>query len=252
MKRTMGLILIAIGAAMIIAGIFIVSSSHNKSTASADIEKTGVRADSYSDTGLDGETSTNSLTGSASANGISGQTPTSSEASVSTDQNTLSSKEKGDLFEDFTVNLLADWRLKLLDRTQDKVSSAGVVAESCRQPDLHVQQKRGKSQIDYFLECKYRSDWHDDAVTFEDWQIKRYKDFQRSSHRKVIIALGIGGSPSTPKTFMLVPIDSLKDNSIKKVWVSRYAVQPNSENLVNYIDSYFDEVFATARKKKKE
>ena len=45
------------------------------------------------------------------------------------------SKTKGNDFEDFVVNLLADWRFKLLDRTQDHKSSAGVVAESSKNPD---------------------------------------------------------------------------------------------------------------------
>lgn len=52
-------------------------------------------------------------------------------------------KEKGNAFEDFVVNLLADHRFTLLERTQDAVSSAGVYAQSCKNPDLHVQQKRG-------------------------------------------------------------------------------------------------------------
>ena len=188
---------------------------------------------------------------------VAGNTPGSSypEAPLATTQEaksdaSLSSKEKGDLFEDFTVNLLADWRMKLLDRTQDKVSSAGVAAESCRQPDLLIQQKRGKSYVDYYLECKYRSDWKDGAVRFEDWQIKRYRDFQRSYHRKVLIALGVGGSPSKPATLMLVPVDSIKDNSISQIWVTRFAVQPSSDALASYIDAYFDEVFTAAKVRK--
>lgn len=108
-------------------------------------------------------------------------------------------KTKGDAFEDFVVNLLADWRLKLLDRTQDKKSTAGVVAESSKNPDLHIQQKRGKGIIDYYIECKYRSHWQNGNVSFEEWQLNRYRQFQRSNHRKVIIALGVGGCLSLKK-----------------------------------------------------
>lgn len=160
-----------------------------------------------------------------------------------------SSKDKGDAYEDFVVNLLADWRLTLLDRTQDAVSSAGVVAESCKNPDLHIQQKRGKGSIDYYLECKYRSNWKDGKVTFDNWQLDRYRQFQRDNKRKVIFAIGIEGTPSAPSTFMLVPLDSIIGNSVKQI-STQYAVQPNSSALVEYIDNYFTTVFEIAKNRK--
>ena len=138
--------------------------------------------------------------------------------------------------------------MKLLDRTQDAVSTAGVVAESCKNPDLHVQQKRGKSEIDYYLECKYRSQWKDGAVIFEDWQLDRYRQFQRSNRRKVIFALGVGGTPSAPASFMLVPLDSVKGNSIKQI-KTEFAVEPSSSALVEYINNYFSKVFSKAKHK---
>lgn len=163
----------------------------------------------------------------------------------------LSSKDKGDMFEDYVVNLLADWRLKLLDRTQDKVSSSGVYAESCKNPDLHVQQKRGESKVDYYIECKYRSKWEDNgAVNLEDWQLRRYRDFQHSSHRKVLIALGVGGTPSKPQTFMIVPLDSIKSDRIRRI-DTKYCVTPTSDGLVGYVNSYFNNVFNKKGSQKK-
>ncbi|MCM1036890.1 MAG: hypothetical protein NC406_06140 [Bacteroides sp.] len=161
----------------------------------------------------------------------------------------LTAKEKGDAFEDFVVNLLADYRLTLLDRTQDAVSSAGVVAESCKNPDLHVKQKHGKSDIDYYLECKYRSHWADDAVTFDDWQIKRYRQFQRDNRRKVIIALGVGGSADSPATLRLVPVDSIKKSTIRKI-DTKYAVDPTPSALVEYMSTYFTTVFSKSKSNK--
>lgn len=251
----MGLTLIILGAVMIVAGMIIVFNSDKKQQVSTNLENSNTRTQIHSDaanitTNVENE---NRLSGSNTATtGVSASAEDAATTKSANNHNseTLSAKEKGDLFEDFTVNLLADWRLKLLDRTQDKMSSSGVVAESCKQPDLHVQQKRGKSNIDYYLECKYRSDWYNGSIIFEDWQIKRYRDFQSDSHRKVIIVLGVGGTPSKPATFMLVPLDSIKDNSIKKAWVSSYAIQPNTESLINYMDNYFSDVFASSRKKR--
>ncbi|MCM1256173.1 MAG: hypothetical protein NC221_08655 [Duncaniella sp.] len=158
-------------------------------------------------------------------------------------------KEIGNDFEDVVVNLLADYRFKLLDRTQDAVSSEGVYAESCKNPDLHISQKRGESDVDYYLECKYRSHWEDNKVTFYDWQIDRYRKFQGDSRRKVLIALGVGGTPSAPATFMILPIDSINGYSIKKTQ-SQFKLSPSSDNLFNYMTEYFTEVFNTAKTRK--
>lgn len=123
-----------------------------------------------------------------------------------------------------------------------------MVAESCKNPDLHVKQKRGKSDIDYYLECKYRSRWTDDAVKFEEWQIDRYRQFQRDHHRKVIIALGVGGTADAPATFRLVPLDSICNNTIRKV-DTKFAVDPTSSALVDYINAYFTTVFRKGKSK---
>lgn len=168
---------------------------------------------------------------------------------INTNKSTDSNKAKGDAFEDFVVNLLADWRLKLLDRTQDHKSSAGVVAESSKNPDLHVEQKRGKSEIDYYIECKYRSHWDEGKVNFEEWQIKRYRQFQTKSHRKVLIALGVGGSPSSPNTLRLVPIDSIQNNYIREI-DTQFALQPNTGSFIQYMNSYFTNVFKSAQDRK--
>lgn len=169
------------------------------------------------------------------------------EVSNSADAN----KAKGDAFEDFVVNLLADWRLKLLDRTQDHKSSAGVVAESSKNPDLHVEQKRGKGEIDYYIECKYRSRWDKGAVNFEEWQLNRYRQFQRSQRRKVLVALGVGGNPASPATLRIVPLDSIVNNAIREI-DTKYAVQPTSSALVEYMDRYFTDVFNSSKGKKKK
>lgn len=158
-------------------------------------------------------------------------------------------KVKGDVFEDFVVNLLADWRLKLLDRTQDHKSTSGVVAESSKNPDLHIEQKRGKREIDYYIECKYRSNWDNGKVIFEDWQLDRYRQFQRSQRRKVIVALGVGGSPSSPSTLRLVPLDSIKNNYIREI-DTKFAVQPKTAAFVEYMNTYFTDVFKVTKERK--
>ncbi|MBD5177259.1 MAG: hypothetical protein HDT04_01360 [Bacteroidales bacterium] len=232
-KRNMGIILIVAGATLLVCGIIMVSTNKPNGVEPANTQPHVVIVEKHVDDTI-----------------IS---PTAVENSVSRPlvaENTTidESKAKGDAFEDFVINLLADWRLKLLDRTQDAVSTAGVIAESCKNPDLHIQQKRGKGEIDYYLECKYRSQWKDGAVTFEDWQLDRYRQFQRDNRRKVIFALGVGGTPSAPASFMLVPLDSVKGNSIKQI-KTEFAVEPSSSALVEYMNNYFSKVFSKAKNK---
>lgn len=233
-KHNMGIILIVVGAILIISGIILISTKHNLPEYTAPEPQVVVVEKHIRDTLI-----------------VSTVVEKSEPRPVQREQPTVDqSKAKGDAFEDFVVNLLADWRLKLLDRTQDAVSTAGVVAESSKNPDLHVQQKRGKGNIDYYLECKYRSRWNDGTVTFEDWQLDRYRQFQRNNRRKVVFALGVGGTPSNPATLMLVPLDSVKGNTIKQI-ETEFAIEPSPSALVEYMNSYFSKVFYKAKQKTK-
>lgn len=234
----MGYILIVVGIAAIVAGIVMITRN-NKSEVVYAAESAPSSAVSASSS-------------AESASSYAGPEPVvvkSEPAPVDTKQ-IDERKEMGNQFEDVVVNMLADWRFKLLDRTQDAKSSAGVVAESCKNPDLHVAQKRGKGEIDYYLECKYRSHWKNGVAEFEDWQLDRYRKFQRENRRKVIIVLGVGGTPSKPATMRLVPLDSIKGNTIKEVH-TQFTVSPNSDALYSYMNNYFATVFAVAKERKK-
>lgn len=235
----MGYILIVVGIAAIVAGIVMVTRK-NKSEVVYAAEPAPSSVVSAS----------SSAESAASSAGPQPVAVKSEPAPVDTKQVDVR-KEKGNQFEDVVVNLLADWKFKLLDSTQDAKSSAGVVAESCKNPDMHVAQKRGKSEIDYYLECKYKSQWKNGVAEFEDWQLDRYRKFQRENRRKVIIALGVGGTPSKPATLRLVPLDSIKGNTIKEVH-TQFAVSPTSDALYNYMNSYFSDVFETSKERKKK
>lgn len=261
----MGYILIIVGIIAIVSGIIMLTNS--KQSDNENTKNTNKEYTSYpiknKDTTINiipSDTQNLSLYAKVEENVNDEEIPPVSSAPVvnpanqakstqSTEEKIQSSKEKGDFFENFVCNLLADWRLKLLDRTQDKVSTAGVVAESSKNPDLHIQQKRGNADIDYYIECKYRSRWHDGIISFEEWQINRYRQFQRENRRKVILAVGVGGSPSAPATLMLVPLDSLKNNGVRKI-DTQYVVSSNSDAFVEYMNNYFSTVFKNARANK--
>jgi hypothetical protein len=158
----------------------------------------------------------------------------------------------GQTFEDYVVNFLTDKRFTLLDRTMDRKTSEGVYAESCKNPDLHISQTNGSSTIDYYIECKYRSSWKSGLAEIKQYQIDRYKEFQRNEHRKVLFALGVGGKPEAPQTLMIVPLDSIKGAGIKQEWIGKYKIVQSSDGLYNYMASYFGKVFQVAADRKKK
>jgi hypothetical protein len=158
----------------------------------------------------------------------------------------------GQSFEDYVVNFLADKRFTLLDRTMDRKTSEGVYAESCKNPDLHISQTNGSRSIDYYIECKYRSSWKSGLAEIKQYQIDRYKEFQRKEHRKVLFALGVGGKPEAPQTLMIVPLDSIKGAGIKQDWIGKYQIPQSSDGFYNYMASYFGKVFQVAADRKKK
>lgn len=251
----MNIALIIIGAILIAVGVIRIVSEHKEPAEKAiDTNPKVVVIEKHYHNTVEVEAAPQQAVPQQTAPQPTAQQPTTTPSTAQQTHNVDVedvSKAKGNEFEDFVVNLLADWRFKLLDRTQDAVSTAGVVAESCKNPDLHVQQKRGKGSVDYYLECKYRSHWDNGAVEFENWQIDRYRQFQRDEHRKVLFALGVGGSPSNPKSFMVVPLDSVMDNSIKQI-KTQFAIEPTSSNLAEYMYQYFGTVFDKAKSKKNE
>jgi hypothetical protein len=172
-------------------------------------------------------------------------TPTSAPADDRTEEEIMGQK-----FEDYVVNLLADSRFRLLDRTMDKKTSEGVYAESCLNPDLHISQAHKPQWLDYYIECKYRTSWYQGQVKLEKYKVDRYKTFQGTERRKVLIALGVGGKPEAPKSLMIVPLDSLENYTIKQDWVLKYRIDATPEGLYNYMSDYFKIVFANSKNKK--
>lgn len=265
MNKIMGYILIIVGILAIMSGIMMLTNSNqsdNKDTKTINKEYTSypIKNKDITINIIPSDTQNLSRNATVEENVNKEEITSVARAPTNTSANQVeskqtaeekiqSSKDKGDSFENFVCNLLADWRLKLLDRTQDKVSTAGVVAESSKNPDLHIQQKRGNADIDYYIECKYRSRWNDGIISFEEWQINRYRQFQRENRRKVILAIGVGGSPSAPATLMLVPLDSLKNNGVRKI-DTQYVISANSDALVEYMNNYFNTVFKKARSNK--
>jgi hypothetical protein len=243
MKRIMGIAFIIVGAVCLTIGIVCLTQPTHSVAASSGNSSASNNCESEVHNGITHDGSSNSQSGHAVSS-----TDKSQQERYATESPKTHSEEIGQAFENYIVNLLADSRFKLLDRTQDIKSTAGVYAESCMNPDLHVEQKFSSRPIDYFIECKYRSRWFEGKVQFEDYQVKRYKEFQRKQHRKVLFALGVGGTPAAPQELMIIPLDQLVNGAVLESDHLQYRISSTSDDLYIYVESYFKQVFATKKK----
>lgn len=217
----MGIILIILGAAALVVGIVMVSSKPSEKEEDANF------------------TEASPIENSAST---AGNSPLSDEA-----------KAKGNSFEDFVANIFKDRSVfRVKNWYQGVTSSEGVYAESNLNPDFEIEQTlRDNFKVKYWIECKFRSSFKNGELDIDDWQIDRYKNSQRESHQKVLLAIGVGGSAASPSNFYLIPVDSISGQKISPSFLSPFQLSDPQQNFAQRISDYFQkEVFPAARERK--
>lgn len=111
---------------------------------------------------------------------------------------------KGKRFEEFVVSLLEDKsRFKLLAWRSDKISGNIYAAENLH-PDLLIEHTINNRKVEYFIECKYRSSWGDGTIDLSA-QFVRYYKHAKEANKELFIALGVGGTPSSPDKLLIIP-----------------------------------------------
>jgi hypothetical protein len=132
-------------------------------------------------------------------------------SSKTRDDDNLTSKEKGDRFEEFVVKRFSSEKFyKLMEWRGDKYVD-GIFAESNQYPDLELVFKLKEIERRFAIECKYRSEVieGDVKITYED-QLKRYKEFDSKTDIPVYMLLGLGGSSKNPSELFLIPISGIE------------------------------------------
>lgn len=154
-------------------------------------------------------------------------------------------KSKGNDFEGFVADVVKANGLKLKEWNQGTTSPEGHYAENELNPDFKVAHKAGDLDLEYWIECKWRSQIPGTGFSIEDYQLKRYKGIQGSSKRKIIIALGVAGAPTSPNRFYLIPLDTLyRYKRIPDKYLSRYLISNPRTQLSGHIrDWFFNDVF---------
>ncbi len=228
----MGTLFIIIGVAFIGTGIFMSISKSNKNATKV----TSSEIESSTDTVQPIST----FSESRSESSISAVSSTKSP-----DKKTIDPKQIGNDFEGYMADILKANNIILKQWNQGSTSPEGAYAENELNPDFYVSHILNRKPIEYWVECKYRSTLPYNGFTIEDYQLKRYVGIQKNSKRKIIIALGIGGSAKAPNKIYLIPLDTL--NRYKRIghkYLPEYEILNPRTNFGPHISDWFlNEVF---------
>lgn len=153
---------------------------------------------------------------------------------------------KGRRFEEFVVSLLADRsKTQLIAWRGDKIVN-DIYAPDTLYPDLEIAHKLDVEPVQYFVECKYRSSWADGTIDISS-QFLRYYFHAKHHNKELFIALGIGGTPSCPDEFYIVPARMIGyDKCISRDFFTPCLCSPTQDAYHTYINHYFNKrVFKT-------
>lgn len=147
---------------------------------------------------------------------------------------------RGREFEKFVVSLCSDKsRFKLLAWRGDKISGSTYAADALL-PDLYLRHQLDTCKVEYFVECKYRSSWGEYGIDLSS-QYLRYHFASKDSGKELFIALGVGGTPSDPDEFFLIPGRMVKlDKIIDRARFIKCTCPKTPSGFHNYINHYYN------------
>ncbi len=142
----------------------------------------------------------------------------------------------GRKFEEFVVKLMSDKSIfRLLAWRSDKIVDGTYAAENLM-PDLHLRHRLDVGEVEYFVECKFRSLLVDGVLDLGP-QLNRYR---RMSSGELFIALGVGGAPSNPDKLYMIPSRMIKGDSIIHLEnFSKCLCPKDTKGIHEYISRFF-------------
>jgi hypothetical protein len=138
------------------------------------------------------------------------------------------SYSKGDLFEEYVIDLFPEEYFKILHATTRRDDLGGRQIESAKNPDFHIQHI--PSGHKFWVEAKFRQNIYNDKLIWcREYQLERYKEFQESVRpEKVFIVIGNGGSASAPETIYCIPLDQIDYVGLFLSKIEKYRKRPNT------------------------
>lgn len=159
------------------------------------------------------------------------------------------SKTKGDNFEDYVANILKANDIRIKEWNKGTVTEQGAFGENALNPDMFLIDHTGSMDLEYWIECKFRSTIPEAGFELEQHQVDRYSEIQKDSKRKILIALGLGGSAEDPDRFFIIPLDSLKRfKHVPEKYITNYLISNPEKSLRGHIRNYFfNDVFKKSK-----
>lgn len=133
----------------------------------------------------------------------------------------LTSKEKGDAFEQYVVSQFSRRYFKLRHWRSDKGIN-GVYAESNKDPDLEWEFTHQNQTTAFVVECKWRAKTAaDDTLLWaKERQWEHYCNYAKRQRLPVFVIIGLGGTADTPEEVYVVPLDRFERCRVGRRWLS--------------------------------
>lgn len=154
----------------------------------------------------------------------------------------LSSQEKGYEFEKFVAShfdkgvFSAQWR-------NENQSPNGLMGETNIHPDLQLKYWEDNTLVQFAIECKWRKELfrtRDGIEWAKDYQVSRYRQFSNETHIPVLIAYGVGGTPSNPNELYLSTLSSWDESIIPTYRFNKSKLSGLDRN--NFLDLVLNKV----------
>ena len=145
------------------------------------------------------------------------------EVEETTPQPQTEAQVKGRYFEGYILDRFNKKYFKLKTWRSDK-SHNGRYAETNRDPDMIFDFCMDNQEpVSFAVECKWRKSFQQGAIRWAtDEQIEIYNKFSKEHQVDVIVAIGLGGEPSSPETVYVLPLRALKYSTAKEAYLTKF------------------------------
>jgi hypothetical protein len=138
------------------------------------------------------------------------------------------SKQKGDDFERFVVDLFDEKHFSIVQWTTDMVRKHNRFVESDFGPDL-VLRYRHTNEI-FCVECKFRSRLLKGRLQWStSKQLGRYRIFENDNEILFYVLIGLGGKARKPKRMFCIPLKEIRSPALSPEFFEKFERNPKKD-----------------------
>jgi hypothetical protein len=131
-------------------------------------------------------------------------------------------EQKGKDFENFVLDRFKKEFFTLLEWQSDK-SHNGRYALSNMNPDMVFRFQSATHCMHFAVECKWRKNSLNGFIEWaRDYQLNNYKNFTAQHRMPVFVILGTGGTPCSPESLFIMPINEMYSNVLSEQVLKKY------------------------------